>query len=244
MQPAGQISPDGKWLWNGAQWVPYQQPAPTPVTWARPYESARARASYAVVALAASCAGIALLGTAGIVLEVEPAQMSDSQNLVVGLLSLVALLVFFGTYIPAIVFFLMWLHRVVRNMPALGAPDPRWSPGGAVGRCFIPFLNLFHPLYSVLDAWRGSDESRRFLDVAARKAIATPRVIAIWWSLWLAGAVASYINRQLSGGVSIVLDIVGGVGFIGAAVFAIQVVRQLTDRQDRKSEMIRSGQLI
>jgi uncharacterized protein DUF4328 len=180
MQPPGQVSPDGKWLWNGTQWVPYQRQFTAGALWARPFESPRSRAQYAVVALAANCVGIALITAFTAASDAAPAELTDSQSLVLAILGILALLGFFGTYIPAIVLCCMWLHRVVRNMPALGAHDPRWTPGGAVGRCFIPILNLAHPLLSVVDAWRGSDESRRWLDVTARKAIPTPRIVAIW----------------------------------------------------------------
>jgi hypothetical protein len=72
-QQAGQISPDGKWLWNGAQWVPYQQPpvAPVAVPWARPYESARHRTMWVSILLASTIAGVVLRARA--LTEQDPA---------------------------------------------------------------------------------------------------------------------------------------------------------------------------
>jgi hypothetical protein len=246
-QQAGQISPDGKWLWNGAQWVPYQQPpvAPVAVPWARPYESARHRTMWVSILLASTIAGVVLLtaSTIAIDLEGDSAHLSDSQTLAIGVLALVGAVAYFGTFIPSVVLFCMWLHRVVRNMPALGAPDPRWSPAGAVGRCFVPILNLFHPLYGTLDAWRGADPTRRVLGVQARKTIRPPRLIASWWALWLIGGYLSRIATSSTGTTGVVLDSLTGVALIGAPILAILVVRDVTTRQDRKNELIASGQL-
>src|SRR5262249_7446372 len=43
--PAGQYSPDGRWYWNGEQWIPVTIPGPA---WARPYAPAEGRAAAAV----------------------------------------------------------------------------------------------------------------------------------------------------------------------------------------------------
>jgi hypothetical protein len=141
----------------------------------------------------------------------------------------------------------MWVHRSVRNMRVLGSPDSRWSPAGAVGRCFIPFLNLVHPMRSVQDAWRGADPSSLRLDVAARKGLRSPPLIAGWWASWLIGNwIASVGSRFVGGSDSIAADFIEMVGFaviIGAAVLAILVVRDVTARQDRKQELIASGRL-
>ena len=145
-------------MWNGMQWVPNLPPAPvqpTGVPWAKPYESGHFRATMASIFLGINIIGLVLLIVFDVVqiLQVSsPASPGDAQVILLGLLALLALVVFFGSYIASIVFLLMWLHRVVRNMPALGSFDPRWSPSGAVVRCFVPFMNLVHPLRSTLDA--------------------------------------------------------------------------------------------
>jgi hypothetical protein len=166
----------------------------------------------------------------------------DAQPTSIQVLGITAALAFVGTFVPAIVVYCVWLHRIVRNMPALGAADPRWSPGGAVGRCFVPIFSFVHPLFSVLDAWRGSDPGRRWLDVAARRAIPAPRLMVAWWVLWLASEWGGNVLNW-TGTVGAVLDTLRGTAFVGAAVLAILVVRKVTVRQDRKHELISSGQL-
>lgn len=253
MQPSGQVSQDGRWLWNGQQWVPYQQPLTAVVPWARAYESARFRGSIVTFLLAVNVAALAL----GIVFDLVNASYlsqgspsGGSLEVAVAVLAVLFLLAYYGSFIPSVIFFCMWLHRVVRNMPALGSMDPRWSPAGAVGRCFIPFLNLVHPLFGTLDAWRASDPGRRWLDVRARKAMAAPGLITAWWAPWLIGSWISAIANRLSSsgdtGTQVTaawIDAVGSVVLMGAAWFAILVVRDTTARQDRKNALIASGQL-
>ena len=254
-QQVGQISPDGRWLWNGTEWIPNTPApvavAPPPVPWARPYESARTRATLVTIFLVASTVGLVALGIFNVfVTGADTQNSSDTQTVLVGVVALLVLVLYFGTLIPSIVFFCMWLHRVVRNMPALGSWDPRWSPAGAVGRCFIPFLNLAHPMSGTLEAWRSSDSSRRWINVVERKAMKVPGMIIGWWSLWLIGNFVTNIGSRLTSNkdaaavsVGESLIIVGNLLLIGAALLAVLVVRAVTARQDRKNELIVTGQL-
>jgi uncharacterized protein DUF4328 len=245
-------------MWNGTEWVPNQPGAAAPQaaygpTWARPYESARFRATMATIFLGANVVGILLLlGFDGMVIAGGGVigTGTDAQVIVEGLVALIALIVYYGSFIPAIVFFCMWDHRVVRNMPALGSPDPRWSPSGAVVRCFIPFLNLIHPLSSVLDAWRGADPSTRWTYVQTRKGFRVPSIITGWWASWLIGGWVSNIGGRMTNSdtSSVVLagawiSILASLVLVAAAALAIMVVRDVTARQDRKNELITSGQL-
>jgi hypothetical protein len=121
VQQVGQISPDGKWLWNGTDWIPYTPApiAPPLVPWAKPYESALFRSRFIMILLLANAAALVI----GIAFDVVSlATGADaSTNLAVSLLALGFLVIFYGTFIPCVVLFCMWLHRVVRNMPALGS---------------------------------------------------------------------------------------------------------------------------
>lgn len=243
MQPAGQISPDGYWMWNGTEWVPnpYRPRASAPS--ASPYESARFRAGVVTILLVATIPGALLLTAADLAIDLVP-NPNDQQSLVIGLLALLAIVVWFGALIGATVFFCMWLHRVIRNMPVLGSPDPHWSPNRAVVYCFIPIVSWFHPMRSVLDAWRASDSSQRWLPQGSRRAISAPVLIVVWWTSWLIGIFAGNIGLRMSGVGAAVFDVVAGIGLISAAVFCLLIVRDLTDRQDRKQALIASGQLV
>jgi hypothetical protein len=218
---------------------------------AHPYESARGRATLATIFLFANLVAT-VIGIAFDFVEISfgAANPTDNHALIAGLAALVFLVAYLGTFIPAIVFFCMWVHRVVRNMPALGALDPRWSPAGAVWRCFIPFLNLAHPMSGTLDAWRGSDPARRWINVTDRKAIAVPVLIIGWWACWLIGRVVSTVASRLTNGsdprtvlVGYWIDVPASLMLIAGAVLAVLVVREATARQDRKNDLIASGQL-
>ena len=242
-QQAGHFSPDGYWMWNGAQWVPNPyRPLVAPPA-AAPYEPAGPRAGMASILVLSNIAGIVLLAAASLAADLIP-NPDDTQSVIIGLLSLVALIVWLGTLIGAVVFFCMWLHRVVRNMPSLGSPDPRWSPGRAVVYSFIPFISFVHPLWSVLDAWRGADASRRWLDQRARRTLRAPRMVAGWWAAWLIGSYVLNISSRMTGGIAAVLDVAGAIGQIVAAVLCVMVIREVTARQERKNQLIASGQLV
>lgn len=129
-------------------------------------------------------------------------------------------------------------------MPSLGAPDPRWSPARAVVYCFIPFIFWVHPLWSVLDAWRGADTSRRWLDRGTRRTLRAPGLLVAWWASWLIGNYTTNIGARYNGSPGAVLDVIGSVGQIIAAVLVVMVIREVTARQERKNELISSGQLV
>ena len=230
-------------MWNGSQWVPNPYRAPMPAPSAPPYESARFRAGVVTILLAATIPGSLLLTAASLMTDLVP-NPNDQQSLLIGLLALLAGLLWFGALISATVFFCMWLHRVIRNMPALGSPDPHWSATRSVVYCFIPIVSWFHPMRSVLDAWRGSDSSQRWLTQGSRRAISPPVLIVVWWMSWLIGIYAGNLGSRLTGLGAAVLDVVGGIGLVAAAVFCLMVVRELTARQDRKYASIAIGQLV
>jgi hypothetical protein len=253
MQQAPQISPDGYWMWNGGQWVPNPyRPMGAPLL-ARPFESAGFRATMTTVFLIANAVGVGL-GTSWDFVNISYLQTpAPDQGFTAlwGLLALADLVMVYATFIPATVFFSMWVHRVVRNMPALGSPDWRRSPGWSVGSSFIPVVNLAYPYLAVLDAWRASEPGSRWLNLAARKASGVPVLLVGWWSLWLLGVAASraayFLERygDTSGKIAgSFADIANAVFLIGAAIVGVAVVRELTARQERKNYMIASGQLV
>src|SRR2546426_9249156 len=109
-QLSGQVSPDGYWMWNGAQWVPNPYRPAAVTQWARPYESARFRATMTSVFLVANAVALALT-TGWDVLNIAYLQTRNPDatfTLALGLLALVDVGIAYGTLIPAIVFFSVW----------------------------------------------------------------------------------------------------------------------------------------
>ncbi len=254
-QQIGQVSPDGRWLWNGNEWIPHTPAgvAPPLVPWARPYESALFRSKFLTILLLANAVALVIgivFDTVYLASGVDISAYSDVQSVAIGLLGLAYVVTFYGTFIACVVLFCMWAHRVVRNMPALGSWDARWSPSGAVVRCFIPFLNLAHPMSGTLEAWRASDPAQRWANVTIRKQMGPPALIVTWWSAWLIGGILSRIAFQLGRGsdpgalaASTAVDLASAVVLIAAAALAVLTVRTVTSRQDRKNELISTGRL-
>ncbi len=251
-QQAGLVSPDGYWLWNGTEWVPNPYRPPVVTQWAPPFETARFRATMTTVFLIANAIalGLGILWTVLNIAYIQTPNPDQAFTAVWGVLALAYLALLFGTLIPAGVFFSMWVHRVVRNMPALGSPDWRRSPGWSVGSSFIPILSLFYPYWAVLDAWRASDPRWRWLNQTARKSLGVPALPAVWWTLYLLALVmnrvSAVMDRSSDVGIRVAgsaVDIASSVVLIGAAVLAIFVVRDLTARQELKNELISSGRL-
>lgn len=249
--PPPPVSPDGRWVWNGTQWVPNSQ-APV-ATMPKPYESARSRSNWVVILIGVN--GLALLlscvvDIAFVAVGGNLNAAADATAIGIGLFSLVVLALLYGSWIPGIVLFCMWLHRIVRNMPWIGAPDPRWTPGGAVVRCFVPGLNFVHPFFSVADAWKASDPTMLRAEQAIRNSRAIAPVVAAWWGTYIGGRVVSIFSSQLvssndSGTVVLgaFIDMFANVVIAASAVLAILMVRQVTARQDAKRDLITTGRL-
>jgi len=76
-----------------------------------------------------------------------------------------------------VVFFMMWIHRVYRNLNSFPGPRSEYTPGWAVGYYFIPFLNLA----------RGYQVMREIFEKSRPQRLATRSIsiVAVWWALWL-----------------------------------------------------------
>ncbi len=118
----------------------------------------------------------------------------------------------FAVVIASAVFFLMWFHRVYRNLPALGAAGLKYTPGWAVGFWFIPFLNFVRPAQAAF--WLISN----IVDnITMRLSMHTESIDALIGNSWM------YI-------VASVLSVV-------AAVLAFQLITAIDRRQEEKYEL-------
>ena len=114
--------------------------------------------------------------------------LGDSENLtaeetIMSLAALGLIAVKVMAYIASIVFFLMWLYRVYKNLEVLKVQNLDASAGWAVGYWFIPILNLFKPLKVVSEVYNGSNAETAkngygFSDTT------TPAMLGFWWACW------------------------------------------------------------
>jgi hypothetical protein len=87
-----------------------------------------------------------------------------------------------------------WIVLAHRNLPALGAQYPEFTPGWAVGWFFVPFANLWKPFQAMRSLWRSSHSVHR------PELQENTWVLPTWWTLWLIFAFLSNITVQMSRG--------------------------------------------
>jgi uncharacterized membrane protein len=171
--------------------------------------------------------------TGGLVFDTKAVNDANALPAAMILLSgLVALAIF--------VLLIIWLYRAAKNNEALGRQNPRLGPGWAIGGWFIPLANFVIPFIIMDDVWRGADPSIARGDPNWRR---SSTLGAIW--AWLVTAVIFTIPTSIASSTGDVradepdkvrrddiLRIVGSVGAIVAAVFAILVTRRIAARQE------------
>jgi hypothetical protein len=140
-------------------------------------------------------------------------------------------------------FFMAWLHRVYKNVVALGAYDLRHGPGWAIGSWFVPILNLFRPKEIVNDAWRGSDPElppfahrRRWVENPV------PPLFLAWWLIYLLSGALDNTAGRLYGSLDIdqertatIVALAASAVTFTAALLAIRTVTMITDRQNARA---------
>jgi hypothetical protein len=139
--------------------------------------------------------------------------------------------------IGAVVFFLMWIHRAHKNLPALGRQGMHFTPGTCVGWFFVPIANLWKPVQAVAEIWRASDPDGQDY----WRANASTPWIGVWWGTWLVGNAlenASSVGHAKSSGVDLVATAFSAV----AAVALVVVMRGIDRRQGaRAARLAREG---
>jgi hypothetical protein len=219
---AALYSPDGRWYWDGGQWLPVAAPPPA---WARPYAQPESRATAAVTLVGVAIAGMVLLlleqgSLLAVYLTDFQGSALDQAN---GLLAAAAFFVYWAGLVGGAIAVPMWMHRCVRNLPALGATRTGWSPAWAVWGWFIPFANLAIPYLVVRELWRQ-------VHLDARPAFP---LVGVWWALWVVGQVGllvtgTVLSATLAG---FVVGIAIDLATVAAGVLLIVIIRQVTRRQ-------------
>lgn len=150
------------------------------------------------------------------------------------------------TMILLIVFFLMWMHRAHKNLPALNCRGLAYSPGWAVGYWFIPILNLFRPYQVMCEIQKGSDPSVDARNGSSWQWVPVLSLLGWWWAAWLissyADRVISRMERNAETAEAILRfawpNIVSSGLNIVAAILAIRVILVITRMQADKSQKV------
>lgn len=148
------------------------------------------------------------------------------------------------TFVLTVIFFLIWLNRANKNLPALKADNLEFSSGWAVGWWFIPFANLVKPYQVVKEIWIQSDPdfdaNLQFLS----SSVSAPFYINAWWTLWIISNIsANFINRinptdidsyhfyLYSWTINVILFFITGI-------LAIKLVWDITQRQEQRFQRL------
>ncbi|HWJ60476.1 MAG TPA: DUF4328 domain-containing protein, partial [Acidimicrobiales bacterium] len=141
--------------------------------------------------------------------------------------------------LATIVVFLVWRHRIQRNLRGpLGVAGLEQTPGWAVGWWFVPIANLWKPKQGMDEAWRASAPD---VPVGAHGWAGRPSspLIGWWWGVWILSWFVG-IDFRISDGdtfasageirFGIAQEMLGlGLSAL-AAYFALRVVGGLTAR--------------
>jgi hypothetical protein len=90
------------------------------------------------------------------------------------------------------VVFLMWVYLANVNARGLGAQGMSYSPGWAVGWYFVPIWNLWKPFLAMKEIWQASENP------VAWSSLKTPRLLRIWWTLWISNNFLGYLTFVIS----------------------------------------------
>lgn len=155
-------------------------------------------------------------------------------------LALLQLLVFLVTAIV----FIVWFRRAYRNLGPLGASWLRFKPGWATGGWFVPIFNAVRPKEIANDIWRVSDpDLPPALDGPALGRPVAP-VVNLWWFAFIVsaalGRAAFRVDTDTLDQIASAtrLYLVGDVWDIFLSALALVVVKQITDRQERRWQLV------
>ena len=162
----------------------------------------------------------------------EEASANDTRQVAISLGGVVALGI-------AAIAWLVWQHRAHANLRPLGAGELRFTPGWAVGWWFVPFANLVRPPQAVSELVRASDPAGGTVEHRGRP---TPRIVWVWWVIWVIGGLMSYgITRASADSIASLLTrdrlvIASEALHAIAAILAIAIVRRIQRTQSERAD--------
>jgi hypothetical protein len=137
----------------------------------------------------------------------------------------------FTAYVAAGVIFLVWIYRSYYNLPVLGAANPRFTPGWAVGWFFIPIMSLFRPYQVVADISRASEPHFDAQGISTARHSSSLWLVVLWWFFFL---VYNYVSFATAFSDSSSLTMVLYFIEIAGITITITMVWQLSHNQHLK----------
>jgi hypothetical protein len=193
-----------------------------------------------VVALFADADQIAVFNDidSGQRVSLERATQSDDFYAVGKLLQFVLI-------IAMIPFFIWWTRRATCNVSSLGALDPKFGPGSAIGWWFVPVASWWQPLRVLNQAWRASAPTLPVQDSEQWRNTGVTPLLLIWWLFWMIGGWVwgtalglrddtTATAAELADAMYFILAMDGVM--VVTALLALAVVAMLTARQERAND--------
>jgi hypothetical protein len=90
----------------------------------------------------------------------------------------------------AVIFFLVWTFRIVKNAHLISYHPLRFGPGWAVGFYFIPILCFFRPYQALSEAHRASKNPGDWESVTGSY------LLGWWWAVYILSGIAGSISRS------------------------------------------------
>jgi hypothetical protein len=133
-------------------------------------------------------------------------------------------------FVVSVILFLVWHHRVRRQLSLVNPAGVTYTPGWALAWWFIPIANLFKPFLVVRETWHASHGH------LASEHRAAPLWLLSWWLTFLIGNTISAFAQSDLDTASSLDQVAMGVNFrivetplmIVSALFLMWFVRQTT----------------
>lgn len=244
---------NGGWSrWDDAaqQWIPY---APAAYYRTPTYSPLGSISRWVIVAIAVDMATSLVLAIIGLNLLSSDSRFAstDPEAAINDLMSQVSIMNLLNvvTYASGIMF-IIWFYRAYQNLPALRTYG-RYGTGWAIGAWLVPILNLFRPKQIADDIWRASDPSLPENPTNLWLSGKVAPIVHWWWTVWIVGAFAPLFAfpfmfagldpndpGQFFARFFGVFMVGFGIGRVLSGALAIPVVKQMTERQERRAEAL------
>lgn len=149
---------------------------------------------------------------------------------------------FLAALLAAAVLFIIWLWQARLNAERICQAQHRRARGWIIGSWICPIVNLWFPFTIVDDVYRASRPTNS-PDLADLRSVPGSRVLGLWWTFWLAGALLDRIAVSIwdnattvdSLHTAAVTETIGSLVTAGAATTVVLIARQITTWQDSRA---------
>ncbi len=159
--------------------------------------------------------------------NLSPSAIATINAPAVGTASILSIYQVFVALLVLVTYFVFgrWIWLASRNLWDRDLDGLNFTPASCIWWYAVPLANWVMPFRAMSEIWNGSHGADHHdMQVA-------PRLVSIWWGLWVANGLIGYFTRLSNvGPESPLLLIISGLG-CGLYWFAIQLVSTITRAQ-------------